>query len=102
MCWPDFFLQITGLENTQYIFSLSAIYDVVVEQRTDPDPLDVVSDALFGSASCEVKDQLIERLDEDCVLNNNASKTAINDLVRAEKKAMAAAVAEEEKEEVEI
>lgn len=75
---------------------------VIIEQRTDPDPLDVVSDALFGSASCEVKDQLIEKLDEDCVLNNNASKTAINDLVKAEKKAMAAAVAEEAKEEVEI
>ena len=84
--------------NTYFCF----VQCVVVEQRTDPDPLDVVSDALFGSASCEVKDQLIEKLDEDCVLNNNASKTAINDLVKAEKKAMAAVVAEEAKEEVEI
>jgi len=74
---------------------------VIIEQRTDPDPLDVVSDALFQSASCMMKDHLLDKLEDDCVLNNNAKKTSINDLVKAEK-AMAAAVAEESKEEIEI
>lgn len=73
---------------------------VIIEQRTDPDPLDVVSDALFGSASCMTKDQLLDKLEEDCVLNNNAKKTPINDLIKAEK-AMAA-VAEQSKDEIEI
>jgi len=73
---------------------------VIIEQRTDPDPLDVVSDALFGSASCMTKDQLLDKLEEDCVLNNNAKKIPINDLIKAEK-AMAA-VAEQSKDEIEI
>lgn len=73
---------------------------LIIEQRTDPDPLDVVSDALFDSASCMTKDQLLDKLEEDCILNNNAKKTPINDLVKAEK-AMAA-VAEQVKDEIEI
>lgn len=74
---------------------------VIIEQRVDPDPLDVVADALFGSASCMMKDQLLDKLEENCVLNKNASKTPINDLVKAEKEAMAAVVAEEAKEVIE-
>ncbi len=73
---------------------------LIIEQRTDPDPLDVVSDALFDSASCITKDQLLDKLEEDCVLNNIGKKTPINDLIKAEK-AMAA-VAEQAKDEIEF
>jgi 2-phosphoglycerate kinase len=75
---------------------------VIIEQRVDPDPLDVVADALFQNASCMMKDQMLDELEEDCVLNNTNGKTAINDLVKAEKAALAAAVADEAKEEIEI
>jgi len=75
---------------------------VIIEQRTDPDPLDVVADALFESASCKLKHQMLDKLEEDCVLNNNASKTPIDDLVKAEKAAMVAAAINEAKEEIEI
>lgn len=73
---------------------------VIIEQRVDPDPLDVVADALFKNASCMVKDQLLDELEEDCVLTNNPEKIAITDLVKAEKSALA--VAENAKEEIEI
>ena len=75
---------------------------VIIEQRVDPDPLDVVADALFQNASCMMKDQMLDELEEDCVLNNTNGKTVINDLVKAEKAALAAAVADEAKEEIEI
>ena len=74
---------------------------ILIEQRVDPDPLDVVSDALYQASACLMKDALIDELEEDCVINSG-NKMAINDLVRAEKEHSAQLQAEESKEEVEI
>lgn len=62
---------------------------VLIEQRVDPDPLDVVADELFKSSSCRIKNDLIEELEEDCSLHlmNDAMSDAgverisINDLL---------------------
>lgn len=75
---------------------------VLIEQRVDPDPLDVVADALYKASACIMKDALIDELEEDCMVPTNGSNPAINDLVRAEKKHLDAAEAEESKEEIEI
>eukprot|EP00578_Thalassiosira_sp_NH16_P022927 CAMPEP_0181082832 /NCGR_PEP_ID=MMETSP1071-20121207/3833_1 /TAXON_ID=35127 /ORGANISM="Thalassiosira sp., Strain NH16" /LENGTH=213 /DNA_ID=CAMNT_0023164447 /DNA_START=226 /DNA_END=867 /DNA_ORIENTATION=+ len=75
---------------------------VLIEQRVDPDPLDVVADELFKSAACAMKDALIDELEEDCMLPNGGRKIAMNELVRMEKKHLEAAVAEQSKEEIEI
>ena len=78
---------------------------VMIEQRVDPDPLDVVADELFKASACRMKDALIDELEEDCVLNFKsaaASKPAINDLVRAEKEHLEVVEAEELKEQLEI
>lgn len=58
---------------------------VIIEQKDDPDPLDLVSDALFDSASCLMKNELLDKLEEDCELNKHATKKDINDLLKAEK-----------------
>ncbi|KAL7545150.1 hypothetical protein ACHAWF_008504, partial [Thalassiosira exigua] len=73
---------------------------VLIEQRVDPDPLDVVADELYKVSSCMMKDALIDELEEDCVLSK--SVPAMNDLVRAEKAHLEEAAAEEAKEEIEI
>ena len=76
---------------------------VLIEQRVDPDPLDVVADELFKASACQMKDVLIEELEEDCILPTSGNKPAINDLVRAEKEHMREATeAEQTKEEIEI
>ena len=77
----------------------------MIEQRVDPDPLDVVADELFKASACRMKDALIDELEEDCVLNFKSaaeSKPAINDLVRAEKEHLEVVEAEELKEQLEI
>ena len=86
---------------------------VLIEQRVEPDPLDVVNDELFKNQSCQRKAELIDELEEDCLVpkvrGNKVSitelvraekegtigktNTAINDLVRAEKEHMEAALA---------
>ena len=73
----------------------------IIEQRVDPDPLDVVANELFKASACRMKDALIDELEEDCVLNfkSTDSKPAINDLVRAEKENLEVAEAEELKEQ---
>jgi len=70
---------------------------VLIEQRVDPDPLDVVADALHKASTRMMKDALIDELEEDCMLNVG-SKTAINNLVRAEKEHLQAASEETDKE----
>lgn len=78
---------------------------VMIEQRVDPDPLDVVADELYKVSSCMMKDALIDELEEDCVINgaiNGGSNSGINDLVRAEKKYLEEAEAEHSKAEIEI
>lgn len=76
---------------------------VLIEQRVDPDPLDVVADELFKASACHMKDALIDELEEDCMLPTAGSKPAINNLVLAEKEHMIAATeAEQTKEEIEI
>ena len=77
----------------------------IIEQRVDPDPLDVVANELFKASACRMKDALIDELEEDCVLNfksSPVSKPAISDLVRAEKENLEVAEAEELKEQLEI
>ena len=41
---------------------------VLIEQRIEPDPLDVVADELYKVNACKMKDMLMDKLDEDCVL----------------------------------
>lgn len=77
---------------------------VLIEQRVDPDPLDVVADELYKAGACMVKDMLMDELEEDCVLPTSGAVSAMplfNDLVRAEKMHVEAA-AEQTKEEIEI
>jgi len=57
---------------------------VLIEQRVDPDPLDVVADELYKASACMMKDAMIDELEEDCVLSS-PNKMPINDLVRVEK-----------------
>jgi hypothetical protein len=95
---------------------------VLIEQRVEPDPLDVVADELYKAQSCMMKDMFIEELEEDCELPGGGKGTRrsiddlvaaeregtigsspINNLVRAEKEQMEAALAAgESTEEVEI
>ena len=95
---------------------------VLIEQRVEPDPLDVVADELYKAQSCMMKDMFIEELEEDCELPGGGKGTRrsiddlvtaeregtigsspINDLVRAEKDHMEAALAAgESTEEIEI
>ena len=95
---------------------------VLIEQRVEPDPLDVVNDELFKNQSCQRKAELIDELEEDCLVpkvrGNKVSitelvraekegtigktNTAINDLVRAEKEHMEAALAAGQEEQIEI
>mmetsp|Transcript_10754 Transcript_10754/g.25031 ORF Transcript_10754/g.25031 Transcript_10754/m.25031 type:complete len:342 (-) Transcript_10754:270-1295(-) len=59
---------------------------ILIEQRVDPDPLDVVADELFRSSSCEMRTDMIEKLEEDCSLehlNPTGKKMSIDDLIRA-------------------
>lgn len=69
---------------------------VLIEQRIEPDPLDVVADELYKANACKMKDMLMDKLlDEDCVLPLASSggdiggsnvigenKSLINDLFR--------------------
>lgn len=63
---------------------------VLIEQRVEPDPLDVVADELYKAVACRMKDELIEELEEDCALPNRGPAQPINDLVRAEQERLAA------------
>jgi 2-phosphoglycerate kinase len=87
---------------------------VLIEQRVEPDPLDVVADELFKASACMVKDLLMDELEEDCVLPTTAAAggggsampfvnrlVRAEDLVRADKEHMDVA-AEQSKEEIEI
>ena len=59
---------------------------ILIEQRVDPDPLDVVADELFQSSSCEMRTDMIEKLEEDCSLehlNPTGKKMSIDELIRA-------------------
>lgn len=84
---------------------------VLIEQRVDPDPLDVVADELFKATACMVKDMLMDELEEDCVLPNagggESTRLFVNGLVRAEDLVRAdmehmEAAAKQSKEEIEI
>mmetsp|Transcript_25069 Transcript_25069/g.54205 ORF Transcript_25069/g.54205 Transcript_25069/m.54205 type:complete len:114 (-) Transcript_25069:285-626(-) len=79
---------------------------VLIEQRVDPDPLDVVADELFKASACIMQDVLMDELEEDCMLPKNNSggelKKSIDDLVRAEKEDLEATSLDGSKEEVEI
>mmetsp|Transcript_1368 Transcript_1368/g.2980 ORF Transcript_1368/g.2980 Transcript_1368/m.2980 type:complete len:117 (+) Transcript_1368:955-1305(+) len=82
---------------------------VLIEQRVDPDPLDVVADELYKASACMMKDALIDELEEDCVLPKGGTTRPLNDLVRAEINNLVKAekehldtMAEETKEEIEI
>lgn len=84
---------------------------VLIEQRVDPDPLDVVADELYKATACMVKDMLMDELEEDCVLPNaggrESTRLFVNGLVRAEDLVRAdmehmEAAAEQSKEEIEI
>lgn len=74
---------------------------VLIEQRVDPDPLDVVADELDKASACTMKDQLIDELEEDCMLPSSGRKYGINDLIRMEKEDLEDA-ADEAKEEIDI
>jgi len=71
---------------------------VLIEQRIDPDPLDVVADELYKASTCTMKNELIDEFEEDCM---PPTMPATNNLFRAEKKHLEAA-AEESKGEIEI
>ena len=75
---------------------------VMIEHCVDPDPLDVVADELYKASACAMKDQLSDELEEDCVLPKSGGGSAINQLVRAEKKHLEDAEAQASEEEVEI
>lgn len=75
---------------------------VLIEQRVDPDPLDVVADELYKASACMMKDALIDELEEDCELPRKGPARPINELVRAEKEHLEAAAKEDSKEEIEI
>ncbi len=91
---------------------------VLIEQRVEPDPLDVVADELYKASACMVKDMLMDELEEDCVLptsggggggggaGGNSMPFAnrlvrAEDLVRADKEHMEVTT-EQSKEEIEI
>ena len=66
---------------------------VLIEQRVEPDPLDVVADELYKANVCKMKDMLMDKLEEDCVLpsaslgGSNVSgerRSLIDDLFRVE------------------
>lgn len=57
---------------------------VLIEQRVDPDPLDVVADELFRVASCKNSEESIPDF-EDCAVTNGISGVSnAKELVRAE------------------
>jgi 2-phosphoglycerate kinase len=57
---------------------------VLIEQRMDPDPLDVVADELYKATSCEMRGALMDELEEDCEISNfNGGNPFVNELVRA-------------------
>jgi 2-phosphoglycerate kinase len=57
---------------------------VLIEQRMDPDPLDVVADELYKATSCEMKGALMDELEEDCEISNfNGGNPFVNELVPA-------------------
>ena len=60
---------------------------VLIEQRVEPDPLDVVSNELYKAQSCMMKDLFMNELEEDCQLPESGggnNKASIDDLIRAE------------------
>lgn len=57
----------------------------LIEQRVDPDPLDVVANELYKAQSCMMKDLFMDELEEDCQLpESSGDKKAFDDLIRAE------------------
>ena len=44
---------------------------MLIELWVDPNPLDVVAKELYRALACMMKDELIDELEEDCMLNNN-------------------------------
>ena len=58
----------------------------LIEQRVDPDPLDVVANELYKAQSCMMKDLFMDELEEDCQLPESSGdkKASIDDLIRAE------------------
>lgn len=88
---------------------------VLIEQRVDPDPLDVVADELYKASACMMKDALMDELEEDCVVptttpadgdpgdGGRQAARPIDELVRAEKEHYLAQAADEDsKEQIEI
>lgn len=71
---------------------------VLIEQRMDPDPLDVVADALVQSSMCMMKTEIIGPIEEDCVLPEG-KKFSPSEIVRANK---TKGVDEDSKKEIEI
>lgn len=65
---------------------------VLIEQRTDPEPLDVVASELQKNTSCQMKQELLEEMEEDCETGyGEKDKASINYLVRMEKEHLEAA-----------
>lgn len=55
---------------------------VLIEQRVDPDPLDVVADELYKSSLCTMQNEIIEEIEEDCILPKGQTTKNIRDLIR--------------------
>lgn len=75
---------------------------VLIEQRVDPDPLDVVADELYKVAACQMKDVLMDDLEEDCVLPPSSKPPVLKELIRAEKEELESAATGDSKEEVQV
>ncbi|KAL7468076.1 hypothetical protein ACHAXS_008303, partial [Conticribra weissflogii] len=70
---------------------------VLIEQRVDPDPLDVVADELYKSSICMMQNEIIEEIEEDCIVPKGKNIN-IREFVRADK----VGFEEESKKEIEI
>lgn len=82
---------------------------VLIEQRVDPDPLDVVADELYKANECKMKDMLLNKLEEDCEIpttsrggcgSGSESRSLINDLFRTERGNIKESSAEQSTEEL--
>ena len=71
---------------------------VLIEQRVDPDPLDVVADELFRVASCQNSEEIINDFEDCDVSSGMGGISSVRELVRAE----LVDIVDSETEEIEI